>query len=246
MQHVPTPTTGDILLLGDAAAQSHWRDALVAEGLGAQPAATTAEAAGSPRAALLCVQGALPPSLPSLRQLREAWPALPLVVLCRAPREVDQLLALELGADAVLPDGCTATLLAAQLRALWRLQQRAQEDRSSPAAADITASLLRFGSLHIDREQRRVMLGSRLVALTEGEFELLWLLASHGGQPLSRQQMQQHLHGHATVAGRAIDSCIYRLRTKLGDRAHGAAGSPGHPGIRTLRHHGYLFAPGAW
>jgi two-component system response regulator RstA len=217
-----------------------WCAALAAEGLSVEAGTVHGQA----RAALLCVGGALGPALPLLRELREQWPLLPLVVLCATLRDVDQVLALEMGADEVLADDTAPVVLAARLRALWRWQRRLLAAPLEPAGAP---RLLRFGGLAIDREQRVATLAGRPLALTEGEFEVLWLLAAHSGEPLSRREMLQRLRGldptradDALDGDRSIDSRVYRLRGKLGDRSRAA------PGIRTVRHRGYLFAPAAW
>lgn len=217
---------------GQAAAEAAARSAaLAAEGLWVDTDAR------HPRAVLLCLPGALGPALPRLRQLREAWPRLPLFVLAPQARDVDQVLALEMGADAVLPEDTAPMLLAARLRALWRWQPPA-----AGAGLPGPEQVLRFGELCIDREQRQVTLAQRAVPLTEGEFEVLWLLASRSGEPMSRRELQRRLRGDGAEAadGRGIDSRIYRLRGKLGDRSRSS------PGIRTVRHHGYLFSPAAW
>lgn len=234
----------DLLILGtDAADTEPWLAALAAEGLSVD---TLAPARAAVRALLLVTPGALGPALPQVRDLRQAWPQSPLLVLCPAPRDVDQVLALEMGADEVLAIGTAPVVLAARLRALWRWQQR--QGDAAPAG-DGAARRLRFGSLAIDREQRSVTLANQTVPLTEGEFEVLWLLASHSGEPLSRREMLQRLRGIDPALGaasndldgdRSIDSRVYRLRGKLGDRSRAA------PGIRTVRHRGYLFAPAVW
>ena len=90
-------------------------------------------------------------------------------------------------------------------------------------------------------DSRLVTLAGRAVPLTEGEFEVLWLLASHAGKTLSRHDILKRVRGlddHPT--DRSIDSRVYRIRAKLGDRDRAA------PRIRTVRHHGYLFSTADW
>ena len=99
---------------------------------------------------------------------------------------------------------------------------------------------LSFGALQLIRPDRRVLQDGRPVELTEGEFELLWLLAMNAGQTVTRTDLLQQLRGLRDVdADRSIDCRVYRIRAKLGDRA----GRPQR--IRTIRNRGYLFSPGA-
>ena len=84
-------------------------------------------------------------------------------------------------------------------------------------------------------------LGGSDVPLTEGEFEVLWLLASQAGQPVSRADLLRRLRGLPYQRiDRSIDCRVYRIRGKLGD----ADGLSQH--IRTVRNCGYLFVPSAW
>ena len=79
------------------------------------------------------------------------------------------------------------------------------------------------------------------IDLTSHEFELLWLLASHAGQVLSRQYIYQLLLNiDFDGKDRKIDVRISRLRKKLNDNIE----TPFR--IKTVWGQGYLFAPEAW
>jgi DNA-binding response OmpR family regulator len=87
---------------------------------------------------------------------------------------------------------------------------------------------------------RRVVLDGREVQMSEGEFEVLWLLASQAGRAVSRSEILRRVRGledHPT--DRSIDSRVYRIRAKLGEPGKAAA----H--IRTVRNFGYAFSTGA-
>lgn len=77
--------------------------------------------------------------------------------------------------------------------------------------------------------------------LTTAEFDLLWLLACHAGEILSRDDIMNALRGIGFDGlDRSIDARISRLRKKLGD-------NPETPTrIKTVRGKGYLFNPDAW
>ena len=214
-----------------------WRAALADEGLAAasfDARGAALDARCKPDALVLRVTRSLSEHLARLRELRAQWPLIPLVVACRSQRELDHILALEMGADDVLDCECSAPVLAARLRALWR---------SASLTANVMPSVdeLRFGSLLIQLRERRVTHQERVLALTDGEFEVLWLLASHPGSVLARRDILRQVRGlDDHLLDRSIDSRVYRIRAKLGDS--GTAQSR----IRTVRNRGYLFSPVGW
>ena len=250
----------------DAQAASAWSRSLAAEGLrvdalevpppagdaagAASSAAGAAGASGSSaaeaqaqvnvqmQALVLHAGGALAPQWALVRSLRARWPQLPLIIVAQSLRDLDQVLALEMGADDVIDAALAAPVVAARLRALWRRAAAPGADDGSEREAPRE---LRFGALHVRRLEREVLLAGRPVPLTEGEFEVLWLLASHAGQALSRREILKRVRGlDDQPLDRSIDSRVYRIRAKLGD----SQVSP--PRIRTVRHQGYAFSPNGW
>jgi len=81
-----------------------------------------------------------------------------------------------------------------------------------------------------------VLLNGHLLDLTTAEFDLLWLLASHAGEIMSRDEILGQLRRiDYDGMDRSIDLRISRLRKKLGD-------NPASPQrIKTVRGSGYLF-----
>lgn len=227
------------LATDDAQALQAWRRELACEGvqlerlpIGAAPACPPAQ--GQADIYVLHAQASVGSQLARLRELRERLPLSPLAVWCQGMRELDQVLALETGADDVLDVACSSAVLGARLRALWRRCSRAAGQASAPDE-------LRFGRLSLQRHTRRVALGPTEVQLTEGEFDVLWLLASHAGTPVSREHILRQVRGLELVQhDRSIDSRVYRLRGKLRD----SDGSLQR--IRTVRNRGYLFSPAGW
>lgn len=226
------------LLCDDPAAAAAWRRALQAEGI----TADDHDDSGHADARVLLVHGGLPAQLGRVRELRNEAPAVPLVVACSGLRELDQILALELGADDVIDTALSAPVVAARLRALWRRKALWQSlsGRDSPKPRR-----LQFGALVLALDQRRVTLDGAVVELTEGEFEVLWLLASQAGQTLTRHELLKRVRGlDDHPQDRSIDSRIYRIRAKLGDNER--QGRLDQPRIRTVRNRGYVFSPGDW
>jgi two-component system, OmpR family, response regulator RstA len=216
----------------DPAALPAWRESLRGEGLHA----VDLDAPGTdPEAIVLRVTHGLSEQLARLRDLRKQAPFTPLLVACQPLRDLDQVLALEMGADDVLDAGWGAAVLAARLRSLWRCTAKAQGALASGADA------LRFGTLLIRLREREVIHAGNRVPLTEGEFEVLWLLASHAGAALSRRDILRRVRGlDDQPLDRSIDSRVYRIRAKLADN------DSAHQRIRTVRNRGYLFSPVGW
>ena len=222
------------VLCDDTSAAAPWVGALIAEGLNARCTSLDSieRRAEAPDAWVLHLTRGLPPQLARLRELRAAPPHVPLVTVCQGLRDLDHVLALEMGADDVIDTGVGAPVVAARLRALWR---RCGERR------DEQPEHLSFGRLQLLRRERRALLGQTPMLLTEGEFELLWLLALRAGHVVQRTDLVPRLRGlEYQRDDRSIDCCIYRLRAKLGDD------NPAARRIRTVRNRGYLFSPLAW
>ena len=74
--------------------------------------------------------------------------------------------------------------------------------------------------LEVDSTKRRVSVGGFEVELTPAEFEILMLLLSNKGKPLSRNALSQAISAIAPDSSlRSIDTHIRNLRAKLGDDA---------------------------
>jgi DNA-binding response OmpR family regulator len=220
------------VLCDDPAAAAPWVGALVAEGLNASLDGMTRCDGAPPDAWVLHLTRGLPAQLARLRELRGAAPHVPLLTVCDGLRDLDHVLALEMGADDVIDAALSAPVVAARLRALWRRCGERPDEQPEQ---------LCFGRLQLCRRERRALLGQRPMALTEGEFELLWLLALRAGHVVQRIDLVPRLRGlEYQRADRSIDCCVYRLRAKLGDD------DPAARRIRTVRNRGYLFSPLAW
>lgn len=210
-----------------------WCQALAGEGLAVELDPGEPRVPDSPpQAAVLWCDRRLTEHLALLRELRQSNGNLPLVAVARELRELDQVLALEMGADDVIDAAVSAPLVAARLRALWR---RAR------ARASAEVDRLTFGRLSLHLRERRVQLGHEYVDLTECEFEVLWLLAEQAGRAVSRAEMLERLRGLPYQRiDRSIDSRVCRLRAKLRD------GDGANQHIRTVRNCGYMFSPARW
>lgn len=153
---------------------------------------------------------------------------LPILMLTARGDAMDRVVGLELGADDYLPKPFEPRELLARLRAILR--------RRSHIGA---SSVLRFGRLEIDRDQRVVRVDGEDRGLTGYQFDLLVALAEHAGRVLTREVLMERMKGESLDAfDRSIDVHVSRIRAAIEDDAK-------HPKrILTLRGVGYLFARG--
>ena len=158
-----------------------------------------------------------------------------ILMLTARDEDIDQILGLELGADDYITKPVPPRLLLARIKALLR---RAGPTGTETGDEDETIT---FGSFRISQQTRTAMLGGETIDLTTAEFDLLWLLASHAGNVLSRDDLLQQLRGIGFDGlDRSIDARISRLRKKLND-------DPENPTrIKTVRGKGYLFSKHDW
>lgn len=152
----------------------------------------------------------------------------PILMLTARGGESDEVLGLELGADDYLAKPVRPRLLLARIRALLR--------RPSPAHGVKNEHLV-IGDLMLRPDSREALVRGEKLLLTSGEFDLLWLLASHAGQVVSREFLHRQLVGTEYADfERSIDLRISRLRHKLEQ-----ASLSSEP-IKTVRGVGYLYA----
>ncbi len=130
----------------------------------------------------------------------------PIIMLTARAEETDQLIGLELGADDYITKPFSPRALVARVRALLR---RAQGNL-------LQQETLRAGDLELDLRRKQFSLNGEIIHLTRSEFLLLETLANHPGQPLSREQLLEKLHGVVfDGVDRSVDSHIKNLRRKI-------------------------------
>jgi len=161
------------------------------------------------------------------RQVREKFKH-PILMLTARGDESDELTGLNAGADDYLAKPVRPQILLARIKALLRRSRR----------YDVAAGKLVVGPLAIDQTSRTVRIEDEDYDLTASEFELLWLLASHAGEIVSRDQISHALRGFEwNGQDRSIDLAVSRLRKKLGD----ANRNPER--LRSVRGSGYMWVP---
>ncbi len=153
----------------------------------------------------------------------------PILMLTARGDEIDEVVALEVGADDYMSKPVRPRALLARLRVHLR--------RSSISSSDNTTTKVSIQGLVIDTANRTVTVEDKQIDLTTAEFDLLWLLAKSAGKAIPRDDLYQELHGvRYDGLDRSIDLRVSRLRKKLGD-------DPIHPQrIKSIRSVGYLLA----
>ncbi len=129
----------------------------------------------------------------------------PIIMLTALSEEIDQVTGLEIGADDYITKPFSVRALVARVRALLR---RTRGEVKAPG-------IVRVGGLEIDPEKYFAAFNGVPIKFTPNEFKLLYLLASHPGQTLTREQLLDDLHGAASSTDRSVDSHIKNLRKKL-------------------------------
>lgn len=180
------------------------------------------------------------PGRDGLSVCREVRPSYrgPILMLTARADEVDEIVGLEIGADDYLAKPVSPRLLLARVTALLR---RITDDGASAEAGDPGGKAVHrlvIGELIVDGPARKVEAAGESVELTTAEFDLLYLLASHPGEILTRERMFQELRGiEWDGSDRSIDTRVVRLRRKLGDVGR----EPRY--IKSIRGAGYLLVP---
>jgi len=136
----------------------------------------------------------------------------PILMLTARRDESEKVLGLESGADDYLTKPFGVRELVARARALLRRPRHA----SASAAIDDPGGLVSVHGIDIDPARRRVRVDGRDVDLTDQEFRLLYLLATHAGIVFSREALLAKIwHGDTFVTVRSVDTLVKRLRRRI-------------------------------
>jgi DNA-binding response OmpR family regulator len=156
----------------------------------------------------------------------------PILMLTARSEESDKVVGLESGADDYLTKPFGVRELVARARALLRRPRHP----SSPPAGDAHVAATgggapssRIGQVHdelgpavtvhgifIDPARRRVQRDGEEIELTDQEFRLLYLLASHAGIVFSREALLAKIwRGDTFVTVRSVDTLVKRLRRRI-------------------------------
>jgi two-component system response regulator VicR len=132
----------------------------------------------------------------------------PIIMLTARDSEVDRVVGLELGADDYVVKPFSVRELMARVGSVLR--------RAVPRQPELESDLVKAGGLTVDAARHEAQWRGVELALTALEFDLLYCLARHAGQVLSREQLLAQVWGYDYYGDlRVVDAAIKRLRAKL-------------------------------
>jgi two-component system OmpR family response regulator/two-component system alkaline phosphatase synthesis response regulator PhoP len=138
----------------------------------------------------------------------------PILMLTARRDESDKVVGLESGADDYLTKPFGVRELVARARALLRRPR--QQPVAAADAAESGDVVIRVRGMVVDVPKRRVTVEGAAVELTDQEFRLLHLLATHPGIVFSREALLGKIwRGDTFVTVRSVDTLVKRLRRRI-------------------------------
>lgn len=142
-----------------------------------------------------------------LQRVRKAGHKLPILILTARDDIDDRVKGLDGGADDYLVKPFALAELLARLRVLIR------------RVSGHTETQLVLGELSVSLSTKEVHYQDQPVKLTKNEFKILATLLTQAGRVLSKDSLQQALHGWDDLASdNAIEVHIHNLRKKIGGK----------------------------
>ena len=169
-----------------------------------------------------------------LRQIRSKSDV-PVIMVTAKDSEIDKVLGLEMGADDYVTKPFSNRELVARVKA--NLRSRKSVSQTSEETFNSTEDI-HLGDLVIHPHAYMVSKEGADIELTHREFELLYYLAQHIGQVMTREHLLQQVWGYDYFGDvRTVDVTVRRLREKIED-------NPSHPNwLATRRGVGYYLRP---
>jgi DNA-binding response OmpR family regulator len=161
------------------------------------------------------------------REISQASPSLPIVILSAKTEVMDKVLLLELGAHDYVTKPFSPRELLARVRTAMRRSTR----------APLTETFA-FGDVKVDFTKMELWREGALVQLTSQEFKVLKFMIQNAERVLSREELLNHVWGYRNYPStRTVDNHILRLRQKVEK-------DPANPlHFRTVHSSGYKFVP---
>lgn len=132
----------------------------------------------------------------------------PIIMLTAKGEEIDRVLGLELGADDYIVKPFSPREVIARVKAVLRRLRSGNEPQNH---------VLRLDGLEINLDNYQVIVDGENVPFTPKEVEILYLLASHAGQVMDREQILSQIWGYDYYGDtRTIDTHVKRIRQKIG------------------------------
>ena len=232
MEMVPASSERILVIEDDRAVQKALKRLFEGEGFAVDIAGNGAAGLEMFRAAapsVLVLDLSLPgtPGQDVCREISQAAPSLPIIILSARTEVMDKVLLLELGAHDYVTKPFSPRELLARVRTAMR--------RSSRTPLTETFS---FGDVKVDFKKMELWREGNLVQLTSQEFKVLKFMIQNAERVLSREELLNHVWGYRNYPStRTVDNHILRLRQKVEK-------DPAHPvHFRTVHSAGYKFVP---
>jgi DNA-binding response OmpR family regulator len=217
----------------DRAVQKALRRLFEGEGFAVDVASTGAEGLqmfrSSPPAALV-LDLSLPgvPGQDVCREISQAAPTLPIIILSARTEVMDKVLLLELGAHDYVTKPFSPRELLARVRTAMR-----RRGAGTPVSESFS-----FGDVKVDFRKMELWREGTPVQMTSQEFKVLKFMIQNAERVLSREELLNQVWGYKHYPStRTVDNHILRLRQKL----EKDSANPLH--FRTVHSAGYKFVP---
>src|SRR5437763_330707 len=140
------------------------------------------------------------------REIKNAAPLLPVIVLSASTDVVDKVLLLEIGADDYVTKPFSPRELLARVQAAVRRAGRLA------AVPDVFA----FDDISLNFTRMELTQAGKPVALTSQEFQLLRFFIQNQDRVISREELLNEVWGYQSYPStRTVDNHVLRLRQKL-------------------------------
>jgi two-component system copper resistance phosphate regulon response regulator CusR len=141
-----------------------------------------------------------------IRELRDRGGKTPVIFLTARDSVDDRVKGLELGADDYLVKPFAFSELLARIRTILRREPKTQPE------------VLRIADMEIDFLRHKATRQGKRLDLSPKEFLILWLLARHEGEVLTRTFISEHVWDiNFNSDTNVVDVAILRLRKKADD-----------------------------
>lgn len=142
---------------------------------------------------------------------------MPIIMVTAKDAEIDKVLGLEMGADDYVTKPFSNRELVARVKANLR-RQSATMAEAQAAEEESKNNDIAIGDLVIHPDAYVVSKRGEKIELTHREFELLYYLAKHIGQVMTREHLLQTVWGYDYFGDvRTVDVTVRRLREKIED-----------------------------
>ncbi len=160
------------------------------------------------------------------KQLRQRAVQTPVLMLTARGSEVDRVTGLEIGADDYVVKPFSVREVVARIKALVR--------RGLPGGgvSSLPRRTLQACGCTLDLDGRHAEVDGVTVNLSQREFDLLRVLIEGRGQVFDREHLMQAVWGRPWDAlDRSVDTCVLRLRDRLGRNSQIARALVGVRGV---------------